>query len=340
MNRGARFLQSAGDFPCMVELGGKVPSWGLARWGRDRLGFKPLEDGGYTLRGNSRYVQYRGEKRSHRFTLLDGERFEYDCILNKEPDSNTISIFIDGWGNFDFLRQPDTTGPEILRGSYAVYKKECVVNSRKYHVGTGKICHIHRPKIIDSRGREVWGELSIDKGVMAITIPEKWLGQAKYPVTVDPVFGTSTIGAYYQYQYLSVEGYDAYLYYINDGSEEDINDWIEMMEIEISQWMALNKITPHIPLSGTVTTRVYTEKSENRKYSSGAYIWEDKGCPVIYSNYANQPKTYLFDSLNYVDCRVDATRPKGWRTTTMRLRSPIAGNTAGTADRRDTRGSC
>ncbi|MDR2741879.1 MAG: hypothetical protein LBB98_06950 [Treponema sp.] len=50
----------------------------------------------------------------------------------------------------DFLK--DT----LLAESYAVYEKETLIGE-----GTGKLCHIHRPEIIDAKGRRCWGDLSV-----------------------------------------------------------------------------------------------------------------------------------------------------------------------------------
>ena len=148
-----RFGQSANDFPLMVELGNKAPSWGLSRWGGNSgLRFIPLDDEGFTLRGDKRRVVYKGRRRSHRFTILGDGAFEYDCILEREPESNVILLFMEGAENFDFLCQPDFVRDPFLKGSYAVYKRETLLGE-----GTGKLCHIHRPEIIDARGRRCWG---------------------------------------------------------------------------------------------------------------------------------------------------------------------------------------
>jgi len=50
--------------------------------------------------------------------------------------------------------------------------------------------------IIDARGRRCWGALSIVGDTLGITIPEKWLSEASYPVIVDPTVGTTTVGAF------------------------------------------------------------------------------------------------------------------------------------------------
>jgi hypothetical protein len=94
-----RFLQSAGDFPCTVSLGEKVPAWGLSRWGNQGLRFVPPDDEGFTLRGGGRRgtggsLLYKGRRRSHRFTVLGDTAFEYDCILEKEPESNVVTLML------------------------------------------------------------------------------------------------------------------------------------------------------------------------------------------------------------------------------------------------------
>ena len=78
----------------------------------------------------------------------------------------------------------------FLKGSYAVYSKDTLLGE-----GTGKLCHIHRPEIIDARGRRCWGDLSIVENCLCISIPENWLSEATYPVIVDPTVGTTTVGS-------------------------------------------------------------------------------------------------------------------------------------------------
>ena len=190
-NSRGRFLQSAGDFPCVVSLGEKAPVWGLSRWAGPGLRFLPSDDEGFALRGDKQRLVYKGRQRSHRFTILGDTAFEYDYILEKEPESNTISLVMEGAEQFDFFRQPDFVKDPFLKGSYAVYKKETFIGE-----GTGKLCHIHRPLIIDSRGQRCWGDLSVTGNKLCITILETWLSEAKYPVVVDPTIGTTTVGSH------------------------------------------------------------------------------------------------------------------------------------------------
>ena len=202
-----RFGQSANDFPLMVELGNKAPSWGLSRWGGNSgLRFIPLDDEGFTLRGDKRRVVYKGRRRSHRFTILGDGAFEYDCILEREPESNVILLFMEGAENFDFLCQPDFVRDPFLKGSYAVYKRETLLGE-----GTGKLCHIHRPEIIDARGRRCWGDLSVAGNCLCITVPENWLSEAAYPVVVDPTIGTTTIGAQTHWYDEDNEGFTGFI---------------------------------------------------------------------------------------------------------------------------------
>ncbi len=205
---GVRFQQSLNDFPLTVSLGKKNPAWGLSRFGDAcDLRFVPADDEGFTLRGDRKRLLYKGRKRSHRFTILNDGAFEYDCILLCEPESNIIALRMEGAERFDFLRQPDFVLDDFLKGSYAVYKKETLVGD-----GTGKLCHIHRPKIIDARDQWCWGDLSIVGNELLIIIPESFLSEAKYPVVVDPTVGTTTVGS--QTTWYDPDNEDYYQLYI------------------------------------------------------------------------------------------------------------------------------
>ncbi|GHV09129.1 hypothetical protein FACS189485_21400 [Spirochaetia bacterium] len=52
------------------------------------------DDEGFTLRGDKKRLVYKGQRRSHRFTILGDTAFEYDCILERESDSNVISLLL------------------------------------------------------------------------------------------------------------------------------------------------------------------------------------------------------------------------------------------------------
>jgi hypothetical protein len=305
----------------MVELGQKVPSWGLRRWGRDSLRFCPVPHERYSIRGNSRRLLYRGERESHCFTILDNSRFEYDIILKKRPESNTVALFLEGWEQFDFLRQPDGFGPELLRGSYAVYKKEFVINSAAYHVGTGKFCHIHRPKIIDGRGREAWGGLRIDRGVMTITVPEKWLGEAAYPVVVDPVIGSNTIGAYRTFPYIDE---DDYAWYLRDlaryPNETDLADYCEDAQIYLEELIVLNRQTTPLALQGTYNAYLYADETRDDDEESPAY-------PMLYSSLNNRPKQILFSNTTKVPVMVSPAKPAKWNKGTLTIGTRINAGT-------------
>jgi hypothetical protein len=287
MERGTRFLQSAGDFPCVVTLGEKAPAWGLSRWASGGLRFLPPDDEGFTLRGDKQQLVYRGRRRSHRFTILGDTAFEYDCILNREPESNVIILLMEGAERFDFFRQPDFIKDPLLAGSYAVYKKETLLGE-----GTGKLCHIHRPEIIDSRGRRCWGDLSVIGNELRITIPEYFLSEAKYPVVVDPAIGTSTVGSLEKWY---------------DDNEED---W-RPLSFEIS--IAVNRFLVPQAVNGTCTAYVYINEG-----SAG-----DDNRPVIYSDHGNTPLNRLTKDEGAIDSGVTTGKPKGWRTASFKVKSSI-----------------
>ena len=146
--------------------------------------------------------------------IIEGENgVKYNWVLSKYPESNRFTATIEYEGA-EFYYQPpldQQTYPAGWRanathvfndkgklvdyrpidvvGSYAVYySAESAVD------GTGKIMHIYRPLVIDAAGKTTWGVLKIEGGVLSVTVDDAWLRKAKYPVTVDPLLGYSTIG--------------------------------------------------------------------------------------------------------------------------------------------------
>ena len=119
--------------------------------------------------------------------------FEFEVVLKERPKTNVVEFTLRTKG-LEFFYQPELTQeeikegsirPENVVGSYAVYYKDCPANyvgGKEYK--TGKVGHIFRPKIIDSVGTEVWGELNIDieSGILSVVIPQDFLDKAVYPV--------------------------------------------------------------------------------------------------------------------------------------------------------------
>jgi len=275
----------------MVKLGEHSPSFGLNRF-KQRLQFVPTDDEGFTLRGNRQQLLYKGRRRSHRFTILGDGSFEYDCILLKEPDTNTISLRMEGAENYDFLRQPDFVENPFLKGSYAVYKKQTLIGE-----GTGKLCHIHRPLIIDARGRRCWGSLAVVGNELRITVPEKWLSEALYPVVVDPTVGTTTVGAFDTLPHPMFQTY--YIYFSR--------------EIALEQFM--------LPANFRGQASVYFYSSiYNSNLSNVA--------PVLYSmNNNNLPDIKLSSNEGRINSRTPNTLNFGWQSTVFSVNDLIASGT-------------
>ncbi|GHT52219.1 hypothetical protein FACS1894106_0470 [Spirochaetia bacterium] len=211
--------------------------------------------------------------------------------MNKEPDSNIIALTLDGADRFDFYRQPDFVRDPFLKGSYAVYKKETLIGE-----GTGKLCHIHRPKIIDARGRWVWGDLSVIGDRLLITIPEGWLADAAYPVIVDPVVGTSTIGG-------QTTWYDP---------DNESNG-------------------PVFAEEGIIVNRFLVPEVFNGSATAYVYAWYDdyygRCQPVLYSDSSNAPLTRKSAFEGNFDIAVSSSKAASWRVTTFKTKESIAGGT-------------
>ena len=292
--RTVRFRQSINDFPLTVSLGDKSPTWGLARWrGNSGLRFVPPDDEGFSLRGDRRRLVYKGRRRSHRFVILGDGAFEYDCILLREPESNVIALRMDGAERFDFLRQPDFVSDPFLKGSYAVYLKETLIGQ-----GTGKLCHIHRPEIIDARGRRCWGELSVVGNELRITIPANWLGEAKYPIVVDPEIGTTTKGSLTNYNL--------------------INDTASTAMMEIFKRIAVSRFYTDTKIVGACTGYGWANAT--------GVTYTTAGYPLIYSDVSNAPKNKLTSNeqlinLNLLPGYVSGFKSAGFTVSTINANS-------------------
>jgi hypothetical protein len=231
-------------------------------------------------------------KTHHIFRRLDGDRFEYDVVLLREPETNIISIDLSVPDGLEFFRQPSEAdarrhgilcAPEVI-DSYAVYWKE---RNGKYK--TGKFCHIYRPRIRDARGREVWGMLDISDRRMSVTIPEEWIADATYPVVVDPVIGTQTRGA---------------LRMIDWYNEDNPRRFYLELEMGLTKFIATNQIL------GTCTSYIYSFLSDDLG-----------GQAVLYSDISNYPGIRL--SRNETIVNLD-TITEAWIPSTFTLSRSIS----------------
>ena len=177
----------------------------LKKWnGEVNLGVRYAKVQGAGVQVGNR-MEWRGAKEEVHAYPIDDENFEIEVVLKEKPDTNVFEFQLDNWQDLDFFYQPELTQaeidegasrPENVIGSYAVYHKTKAnhrVGSTNY--ATGKAFHIYRPKAIDANGVETWAELSYLNGNLTVTVPQKFLDDAVYPVRVDPTFGYTSIGA-------------------------------------------------------------------------------------------------------------------------------------------------
>lgn len=203
-----------------VEIAKDRPEVKLNRWGgEESLTVKKSGDYGEAKRGwFSRQQKWQkgiesviveplkneGENIANADTQGE-EGFKIDILLDEKPDTNVFTLELEGWEDLNFFYQPELTPediaagdtrPDNVVGSYAVFhksKRNHFEGSTNY--GTGKLYHIYRPKVLDSEGNDVWGQLGYESGILSVTVPQEFLDNAVYPVRVDPTFGYTTAGA-------------------------------------------------------------------------------------------------------------------------------------------------
>ena len=157
---------------------------------------------------------------------LIGETLEWEIEYDKDPRKSAKGDYVEEWDiqfsdglkfcyqdtlENDFKVDPDgcETLEEFLRdrhrpdnvvGSYAVFCDRAGHLTRNgktvENYKSGKLCHIYRPLCTDADGKTAWANLHIDTNskILRTTIPQEFLDNAKYPVTLDPTIGYTSLG--------------------------------------------------------------------------------------------------------------------------------------------------
>jgi len=190
------------------------PQFKLMRWDNEVNCSVRLKDfDNYTLSTEAEKIKLvTPTKEVHLYDLPIDENnpegaYEFNLVLKEKPPTDKIEFTLNTKG-LGFFYQPaltqqeidqGTERPENVEGSYAVYHKTKggMNDAAGMEYKVGKAFHIYRPKVTDADGKEIWGELNIDveKGELIVTVDQKFLDNAVYPVVVDPTFGFIGVGA-------------------------------------------------------------------------------------------------------------------------------------------------
>jgi len=150
-----------------------------------------------------------GKKQKHIYGTITTETYlitdglEYMIILNEPQPTNVFSMTVEDEGLKWFYQPPLTEEYQYANETHAwnsegtilAYRPENIVESYAIYDGDIKFSHVYRPLVYDSDGSEIWGKLDYTNGVLSVTVDQKWLDKADYPVYVDPTFGYTTVGA-------------------------------------------------------------------------------------------------------------------------------------------------
>ncbi len=147
---------------------------------------------------------------THHVFVRDDGALEWNIVLATPPPAGRLAFGLRSHG-VRFLYQGRLSAadsaegaerPDSVVGSYAVYyagkmPREPGPGNPARIFGTGKVCHIYRPKAWDSAGDTVWCEIAVDTvtHLLIVSAPESFLMSARYPVTIDPTFGCTEVGA-------------------------------------------------------------------------------------------------------------------------------------------------
>ncbi len=215
--KGASFEHAAHS---AIDLAGDVktefvksePSVVFSKWsGESVLGLHYPQLKADAAKSPDERLQWRGASQElHAYALEQNQSFEdggieIEILLLAKPATHIFEFSLSGHEDLLFFYQPPLTQmeidlgaerPEHVVGSYAIYhatKRHAAAGKRNY--ATGKFGHIYRPKAVDAAGTAQWCDLTYKNGVLAVMVPQTFLDAAVYPVTVDPTFGYTSVGA-------------------------------------------------------------------------------------------------------------------------------------------------
>lgn len=175
------------------------------------------EDAAATVEEIDGRTVWRADKLDAQFYELE-DGYEIAVTLYERPAANVLTFTVQTKG-LDFFYQaplanveadgsswqPNEGGgiarrPAYISGGYVAFRRgtngdHTARGGQNYR--HGRAFEIHRPWAEDANGARAWCDVAvdIDAGLLLITVPQKFLDSAAYPVFVDPTIGTSTVGA-------------------------------------------------------------------------------------------------------------------------------------------------
>ncbi len=136
---------------------------------------------------------------SDQLLLPTGEVWTPECgmlkttlVLDKKPQTNAWAFDLAFPAGTVFAWQPPLTPQEAAEGCFR--PDWCVGSFAVFDAGGAKIAHMPRPFARDADGAWTWADLTLAGAVLTVTVPQAFLDAARYPVTVDPTFGYTSIG--------------------------------------------------------------------------------------------------------------------------------------------------
>lgn len=149
----------------------------------------------------------------HRTIKDDG--FEFEVVFNSKPLSNEVELtasvpkgvtaFYQAELPFDQTMKEGVKRRPNIHKSLAIYLTDETKCGTTSYYKTGKLAHIHRPIAHDSSGYSVFCDFKELEGLkeaeqydlskgLTVIVPQEFLDNAVYPVTVDPTFGYNAAG--------------------------------------------------------------------------------------------------------------------------------------------------
>ena len=132
------------------------------------------------------------------FYIKDANNMEWEIILEQPPSTNAlvfgfeqsnIGVVFHDNNSKSFAESVGQITRDELYGGYEFFAYESI----KENIRGKKLFEIHKIVLFDANQKTAVGDLLVDseKNQLVITLPQKFLESATYPIIVDPTLGTT-----------------------------------------------------------------------------------------------------------------------------------------------------
>ena len=212
------FHYPCGDH-CNIYINKVKPEIKIEKW--DSYFKMSREEKTYTPFINNDKFVFDGIDESVLIYFLKNDALEYEIILKKKPETNTVNLSVETKNltlrliKIEDIIQKRTTelllSDQNISNITTTFNNDLLGSIVVESKNKNSEFIIFRPKIYDADNKSVYGEYRLQNNTLLIVIPQEFLDNATYPIRIDPAisYGNEYLFDSSTSQYISVSSLDS-----------------------------------------------------------------------------------------------------------------------------------